>query len=441
MKITFFQTRLARVQQFVGNLSERLPSLQKAQQWASETSKTVLARGRQFKQFVSENFLAVSAGAAAVVVVPTIAAGLVVAIHAFVAALLPFLFKAVMLGAIAIAPYALTQALKWTWAQLCKRQVRTAIANKFISYSLAIGLVCVVASFFSGVFTVFGLQQFANFWMAGSVYALVSAFSGVAWLFYEVFTEKQELNTLRVSEVVEALPAYEPVEESWLKPVVQDLKKARENDNIANADVALKSVLGLLNPIKDEFEFTTEVKFPPATDLSQEDREKALALLVNEQLITATEFDEIRKWFLYLRNKSHEFTLVDLKCGVPGIYLVRETWDSKLDIARVDEEDLAAVRAWFGVQRTREVVGLTYRSCRYTATFALLELTDQANAFYKLKNTARELPNRDAYAIESCRGCKHLTGELIAGNLLICGMHAYGCDSCPDFEPPKHYDY
>lgn len=436
MKIPFFQSRLARVQQFIGHLFERLPSLQRAQQWASETFNTVLARGQQIKQFVSENFLAVSVGAAAVVVVPTIAAGLVVAIHAFVTALLPFLLKAGMFGAIALAPYALVQALKWVWTQLCKRSVRSAIANKLVSYSLAIGLACVVASFFSGVFVVFGLQQFADFWLAGSVYALVSAFAGVAWLFYEVFAEKQELDSLRVSEVVERLPAYEPVEESWLKPYVQQLKESRENGNVATADIALKAALGLLKPI-EPFDPMADVVFPPETDLSQEDKEKALALLVNEKLITATEFDEIRKWFLYLRNRSYEFTLVDLKCDVPGIYLVRKTWDSKLDIARVDEADLAAVRAWFGTQRTRELVGLTYRSSCYSSMMALHELSDQARTFCKLKNTVRELPNREAYAIESCKGCKHLHGELIAGNLLVCGSHTYGCDSCPDFEPLK----
>ncbi|MBD1864266.1 hypothetical protein [Trichocoleus desertorum] len=433
MKITFFQSRLARVQQFVGHLSERLPSLQRAQQWASETSKTVLARSKQVVQFCSENFLAVTTGVAAVVVVPTIAAGLVVAIHAFVAALLPFLFKAVMLGAIAIAPYALFQAARWLGVQLAKRTVRVAIVERLVGYALAIGLACVVASFFSGVFTVFGLHQFASFWQSGAIYALVCAFSGLAWNLCELFAERRKVEALCVGEVVKALPAYESVDESCLKPYVQELKEARRDGNIALADIALKAVLGLLKPI-EPINPIGDVVFPPESDLSQENREKALALLVDQRLITATEFDEIRKWFLYLRNRSYEFTLVDLKWDIPGTYLVRKTWDSKLDVARVDEEDLAAVRAWFGVQRTRELVGLTHRSSCYTSMLALYELSSNAKAFYQLKSTVKELPNRDLYSIESCKGCKHLCGDLANGNLLICGMNPYGCDSCPDFE-------
>lgn len=36
----------------------------------------------------------------------------------------------------------------------------------------------------------------------------------------------------------------------------------------------------------------------------------------------------------------------------------------------------------------------------------------------------------------ACIGCRHFHGQLYGGNLLVCGMHPYGCEGeiCPDWE-------
>ncbi len=38
------------------------------------------------------------------------------------------------------------------------------------------------------------------------------------------------------------------------------------------------------------------------------------------------------------------------------------------------------------------------------------------------------------YCIASCRGCKHLIGEEISENYMICAMHPYGQKNCLDWE-------
>lgn len=38
------------------------------------------------------------------------------------------------------------------------------------------------------------------------------------------------------------------------------------------------------------------------------------------------------------------------------------------------------------------------------------------------------------YCIASCRGCKHLVGELVSGSYLVCAMHPYGQKKCLDWE-------
>lgn len=42
----------------------------------------------------------------------------------------------------------------------------------------------------------------------------------------------------------------------------------------------------------------------------------------------------------------------------------------------------------------------------------------------------------------ACIGCRHFHGQVYSGNLLVCGMHPYGCegDSCPDWESGKGTD-
>lgn len=39
----------------------------------------------------------------------------------------------------------------------------------------------------------------------------------------------------------------------------------------------------------------------------------------------------------------------------------------------------------------------------------------------------------------ACIGCRHFHGQLYSGNLLVCGMHPYGCEggTCPDWEEDK----
>ena len=36
----------------------------------------------------------------------------------------------------------------------------------------------------------------------------------------------------------------------------------------------------------------------------------------------------------------------------------------------------------------------------------------------------------------ACMGCRHYHGQVYGGNLFVCAMHPYGCetDSCPDWE-------
>jgi hypothetical protein len=36
----------------------------------------------------------------------------------------------------------------------------------------------------------------------------------------------------------------------------------------------------------------------------------------------------------------------------------------------------------------------------------------------------------------ACVGCRHYHGQIYGGNLFVCGMHPYGCEteSCPDWE-------
>ncbi|MFB2834618.1 hypothetical protein [Floridanema evergladense] len=36
----------------------------------------------------------------------------------------------------------------------------------------------------------------------------------------------------------------------------------------------------------------------------------------------------------------------------------------------------------------------------------------------------------------ACIGCRHFHGQMYGGNLLVCGMHPYGCEgeTCPDWE-------
>jgi hypothetical protein len=33
-----------------------------------------------------------------------------------------------------------------------------------------------------------------------------------------------------------------------------------------------------------------------------------------------------------------------------------------------------------------------------------------------------------------CYGCTYLHGQIINGNLLVCGIHPFGLDDCPDYE-------
>ncbi len=33
-----------------------------------------------------------------------------------------------------------------------------------------------------------------------------------------------------------------------------------------------------------------------------------------------------------------------------------------------------------------------------------------------------------------CRECKNLHGQVYGGNLLVCGLHPYGQENCPDYE-------
>ncbi len=42
----------------------------------------------------------------------------------------------------------------------------------------------------------------------------------------------------------------------------------------------------------------------------------------------------------------------------------------------------------------------------------------------------------------TCIGCRHYHGHVYGGNLLVCGMHPYGCDAdtCPDWEA-SHSSY
>ena len=38
------------------------------------------------------------------------------------------------------------------------------------------------------------------------------------------------------------------------------------------------------------------------------------------------------------------------------------------------------------------------------------------------------------YCVASCRGCKHLVGELVSGSYMVCAMHPYGQNNCLDWE-------
>lgn len=38
------------------------------------------------------------------------------------------------------------------------------------------------------------------------------------------------------------------------------------------------------------------------------------------------------------------------------------------------------------------------------------------------------------YCVASCKGCKHLVGEVASCTYMVCAMHPYGKQFCPDFE-------
>ena len=41
------------------------------------------------------------------------------------------------------------------------------------------------------------------------------------------------------------------------------------------------------------------------------------------------------------------------------------------------------------------------------------------------------------YCVASCKGCKHLVGEVASCTYMVCAMHPYGKQFCPDFEKKK----
>ncbi len=42
------------------------------------------------------------------------------------------------------------------------------------------------------------------------------------------------------------------------------------------------------------------------------------------------------------------------------------------------------------------------------------------------------------YCVASCKGCKHLVGEVASSTYMVCAMHPYGKQFCPDREKKSH---
>lgn len=62
----------------------------------------------------------------------------------------------------------------------------------------------------------------------------------------------------------------------------------------------------------------------------------------------------------------------------------------------------------------------------------LEEIVGETEEIYYYSYPVEPTPEKNP----ACVGCRHYHGQIYGGNLFVCGMHPYGCEteSCPDWE-------
>ena len=74
----------------------------------------------------------------------------------------------------------------------------------------------------------------------------------------------------------------------------------------------------------------------------------------------------------------------------------------------------------------------------------LVNSTDEEETIVERSNREHEsLPSSDEEQEipRGCQGCQNLHGEVDEGRLLVCAMHPYGRDDCPDYSPLDYNAY
>ncbi|MUG92775.1 hypothetical protein F7734_10060 [Scytonema sp. UIC 10036] len=107
---------------------------------------------------------------------------------------------------------------------------------------------------------------------------------------------------------------------------------------------------------------------------------------------------------------------------------------------------LAGSLIWFAQSQSPFKKTLTYSIIAGSLSMVVCGASlNFKNASLNLENEQSEqkyqkiisaLERAQEYRTRACKGCKYWYGEINGGNLLVCAMHPYGCnsDTCPDWE-------